>query len=79
MESVIPNMIESGDCVWFDTYIFTKKISKTWYRFSEICQQLVSDGGKVSFFTEFPKLDIIPTLKNNLKNFKLTETIIRYI
>ena len=79
-QSVIPNMIESGmtfDCVWFDTYVFTKEdIKDEWYRFSEICQPLVSDGGKVSFFTEFPKLNIIPTLKNNLKNFKLTETII---
>ena len=79
-QNVIPKMIDSGmtfDCVWFDTYIFTKEdIKDEWYRFSEICQPLVSDGGKISFFTDFPKLDIIPTLKNNLKNFKLTETII---
>jgi len=79
-QNVIPKMIDSGmtfDCVWFDTYIFTKEdIKDEWFRFSEICQPLVSDGGKISFFTTFPTLDVITTLKNNLKNFKLTETII---
>jgi type IV protein arginine methyltransferase len=79
-QNVIPKMIDSGmtfDCVWFDTYIFSKEdIKDEWFRFSEICQPLVSDGGKISFFTTFPTLDVISTLKNNLKNFKLTETII---
>ena len=54
-QNVIPKMIDSGmtfDCVWFDTYIFTKEdIKDEWFRFSEICQPLVSDGGKISFFT----------------------------
>ena len=80
-QNVIPNMIDSEmtfDCVWFDTYTFTDEcMEDEWYRFSEICQPLVSDGGKISFFTDFPHNDnVIPTLKNNLKNFKLTETII---
>jgi len=80
-QNVIPKMIDSGmtfDCVWFDTYIFTKEdIKDEWFRFSEICQPLVSDGGKISFFTTFDStLNVISTLKNNLKNFKLTETII---
>ena len=59
-QNVIPNMIDSEmtfDCVWFDTYVFTKEdIKDEWYRFSEICQPLVSDGGKISFFTEFPNI-----------------------